>query len=104
DRAIQYILHHRNNRGVTNNLLEGVALIKQPDNSFGFILTSNSGVRDLLPSTTKVSGTNSWVHVAGTVDRSTMLIDVSGNREGAALPHPYALDYDPTRSWYLSRT
>jgi hypothetical protein len=103
DRGTQYILHQRDNRGVSNNLLEGIALVKQTDGTFAFILTSNSGVRDVQPSTTKVTGTGVWHHLAGTFDGTNMAIYVDGNRENM-WAHPYALDYDTTRSWYLGRT
>jgi hypothetical protein len=102
DSTMHYILHHRNNRGVGNGMLEGVALTRQSDGRFLFILTANSSVKDFaasLPHNT----TGIWFHVAGTFDGVLMRIYVNGQFEGMGI-HPYPVDYDPTRPWFLART
>lgn len=103
DARMQYILHHRNGRAIGNNLLEGVALIKQVDGTFAFILTPRSGARTTVVSTTAVTGTGRWFHVAGTYDGSQMKIYVNGNAEGMQ-PYNSDIDYTTTRPWVFART
>jgi hypothetical protein len=102
DPNMHYILHHRNNRGVGNQMLEGVALTKQGDGTLAFTLTSNSGLRDVLASKTKPA-TGIWFHIAGTFDGTQMVLYVNGSSE-LGWSHPYPIDYDSTRPWYLARS
>jgi large repetitive protein len=97
-----FLVFHRNNRGINNGTLEGAALAKMDDGHFAFIMSSNSGVRDVVASTTRPA-TGIWFHVVGTFDGIQMRIYVGGVAEGMA-PHGYPLDYDPTRGWFLGRS
>lgn len=99
----QYIIHRRNSRG-TNQSTEGYALVRQGDNTLGFILTAGSSIRDVVSSTMTVP-TGIWMHVAATYDGDMMRLYVNGVLQaGSPRPHTGPLDYDPAAAIYLGRS
>jgi hypothetical protein len=101
DPMLQYIVHRRNMRGSEGNF-EGIALMKEAEGTFAFLLSTNAGQQDYAHSQT-VATTGRWYHVAGTFDGAVIQLYVDGSLE-ATKTHPSPIDYDPTRPLYIART
>jgi hypothetical protein len=101
DPMLQYIVHRRNMRGSEGNF-EGVALMKEAQGTFAFLLTTNSGQQGFARSQT-LATTDQWFHLVGTFDGGVIQLYVNGMLEGSKT-HFNPIDYDPTRPLYIART
>jgi hypothetical protein len=101
DPMLQYIVHRRNTRGSEGNF-EGIALMKEAQGTFAFLLSTNAGQQDYARSQT-LATLNLWVHLVGTFDGAVIQLYVDGHLE-ASKAHASPIDYDPTRPLFIART
>jgi hypothetical protein len=106
---VQYIVERRNTRG-SAGMFEGVALIKQADDTFTFLMYSNAdaGGQAFATSTTQLAAQDvgKWFHVVGTYDPSSMQLQlfVNGTRERVVTGYTMPIDYDPGAPFFIGRT
>src|SRR5262249_46091972 len=100
--GLQYLMFRRNS-SAGNGITGGVALIKQSNNTLGFVVQDGNGVRGLAPSTTIVQ-TGRWYHVVGTYDGSSQVrLYVNGMPDGADT-QTSGIAYDRSGRFYLARS